>query len=195
MDEFRVPCDWAPLDDALYRAYHDEEWGVPIYDGRQLWAKLQLDGMQAGLAWITILRKRDTIIEEFDNFDPRKIARWDEDRIEKALQNSGIIRSKQKIKAVIGNAQAYLKQAQVGEDFGEWCWSFVGGKPIESTHTHWRDMETKSELSEAFSKALKQRGHKFVGPTIVQAWMQAVGLINAHEVACMRHAEVKAMAR
>ena len=191
----QIPCGWAPIDDPLYRAYHDEEWGVPEYDSRALWEKLQLDGMQAGLAWITILRKRDKMREEFDGFDPEKIAVWDQARIDKALTNPGIIRSPKKIEACIGNAQAYLDAMSSGEDFSEFCWSFVDGKPILGNLTYYRDGPTKTDISEACSKALKQRGHKFVGPTIVYAWMQACGLYNDHEIGCPRFLEVQELAR
>lgn len=191
----RVPCAWAPMNDPLYRAYHDEEWGVPEYDGRALWEKLQLDGMQAGLSWITILRKRHTMREEFDEFDPEKIARWDQARIDKALINPGIIRSPKKIQACIGNAQAFLDAHDRGEDFSDFCWDFVEGKPIISHFEDYRDGPTKTDISEACSKALKKRGHKFVGPTIVYAWMQACGLYNDHEVGCPRHKEVQDLAR
>jgi DNA-3-methyladenine glycosylase I len=188
-------CAWAPPEDALYRAYHDSEWGVPEYDSRALWEKLQLDGMQAGLSWITILRKRETMREEFDGFDPEKIARWTQPRIDKALTNPGIIRSPKKIEACIGNARAFLDGMEQGEDFSEFCWSFVDGKPIVSHFENYRDGPTKTEISETCSKALKKRGHKFVGPTIVYAWMQACGLYNDHEVGCVRHKQVQEIAR
>lgn len=191
----QVPCGWAPIDDPLYRAYHDEEWGVPEYDSRALWEKLQLDGMQAGLAWITILRKRETMREEFDGFDPEKIARWDQARIDKALTNPGIIRSPKKIEACIGNARAFLDAADAGEDFSEFCWAFVDGKPIIGNLVNYKDGPTKTDISEACSKALKKRGHKFVGPTIVYAWMQACGLYNDHEIDCPRFKEVQELAR
>lgn len=187
----QIHCGWAPAKDALYRAYHDEEWGVPEYDSRALWEKLQLDGMQAGLSWITILRKRETMREEFDNFDPERIVRWDQERIEKALKNPGIIRSPKKIQACIGNAHAFLDAADKGEDFSKLCWSYVDGKPIVSHYENYRDGPTKTDISEAFSKDLKKRGHKFVGPTIVYAWMQACGLYNDHEVGCPRHKQVE----
>lgn len=191
----QIHCGWAPADDKLYRDYHDTEWGVPEYDSRALWEKLQLDGMQAGLSWITILRKRETMREEFDGFDPEKIVRWDQSRIEKALQNPGIIRSPKKIEACIGNARAYLEAAEKGEDFSELCWSYVEGKPIVSHYENFRDGPTKTDISETFSKDLKKRGHKFVGPTIVYAWMQACGLYNDHEVGCPRHKQVQEYAR
>ncbi|MEO0883797.1 MAG: DNA-3-methyladenine glycosylase I [Pseudomonadota bacterium] len=195
MSDARVPCAWAPIDDALYREYHDTEWGVPEYDPRALWEKLQLDGMQAGLAWITILRKRDTIREEFDEFDPEKIVRWDQKRIDKALTNPGIIRSPKKIEATIGNAKAFLDMADAGEDFTEYLWDFVDGKPIVNHVEDYRDAPVKSAISEAMSKDLKKRGFKFCGPVIVYAFMQAVGIINDHEIDCPRHKDVQEYAR
>ena len=188
-----LPCGWAPAEDALYRGYHDTEWGVPERDGRALWEKLQLDGMQAGLSWITILRKRESIREEFEGFRPEVLVNWDDARIEKALQNPGIIRSPKKIAALIGNARAYLDMAEAGEDFSGYCWGWVDGAPIVNELAYWRDAPAKTPLSEAFSKYLKKRGFKFVGPTIVYAWMQAVGLVNDHQVDCPRHHEVQAV--
>ena len=184
-------CGWAPVTDPVYRAYHDEEWGVPERDPRALWEKLQLDGMQAGLSWITILRKRDSIREEFDGFDPEKLARWTQKRAEKALTNPGIIRSPKKIDAVIGNAQSYLSMMESGEDFSAYCWSFVGGKPIVNKWKNFREAPTSTDWSAAMSKDLKKRGFKFVGPTIVYAWAQAVGMVNDHEVGCPRHKGVR----
>lgn len=190
-----LPCGWAPANDALYRGYHDQEWGVPEYDSRALWEKLQLDGMQAGLSWITILRKRETMREEFDGFDPEKISRWDQKRIDKALTNPGIIRSPKKVEACIGNARAFLDAADKGEDFSDWCWSFVDGKPIVGAWKDYRDAPTKTDISETLSKALKKRGHKFVGPTIVYAWMQACGLYNDHQINCPQFKPVQELAR
>ena len=184
-------CGWAPVTDPLYRAYHDEEWGVPERDPRALWEKLQLDGMQAGLSWITILRKRDSIREEFDSFDPEKLARWTPKRAEKALQNPGIIRSPKKIEAVIVNAQVYLGMMEAGEDFSDYCWGFVGGKPIVNKWQNFREAPTSTDWSARMSKDLKTRGFKFVGPTIVYAWAQAVGMVNDHEVGCPRHQGVR----
>ncbi|KCZ89424.1 DNA-3-methyladenine glycosylase I [Hyphomonas johnsonii] len=187
----RLHCAWAPADDAIYRAYHDEEWGVPERDSRALWEKLQLDGMQAGLSWITILRKRDSLREEFDGFDPERLVRWTPKRIDKALQNPGIIRSPAKIAATIGNARAYLDMMAAGEDFSAYCWSHVGGQPIVGKWTDFRKAPTFTDWSTAMSKDLKKRGFKFVGPTIVYAWAQAVGMVNDHEIHCPRHAEVQ----
>ena len=188
-----VPCGWAPADDPLYRAYHDTEWGAPERDGRALWEKLQLDGMQAGLAWITILRKRETLRAEFDGFDPDRIARWDAARMAKALANPGIIRSPKKVEATVGNARAYLAMRDAGEDFADYCWGWVDGAPIVGDWENFRDAPTKTPLTEAIYKDLKKRGFRFVGPTIVYAWMQAVGLINDHERHCSRWAEVQTL--
>lgn len=188
-------CLWAPMDDAQYRAYHDEEWGVPEYDSRALWEKLQLDGMQAGLAWITILRKRDSIREEFDGFEPASIAKWDQLRIDKALQNPGIIRSPKKIEATIGNAKAYLAMEEAGESFSDYCWSYVDGAPIVSELDDYRDAPAKTEISDKFSKDLKKRGFKFCGPVIVYAFMQAVGIVNDHERDCPRWSACQNLAR
>ena len=184
-------CAWAPMNDAIYRGYHDTEWGVPERDSRALWEKLQLDGMQAGLSWITILRKRDSIREEFDDFEPERLVRWTQPRIEKALQNPGIIRSPKKIAATIGNARAFLDMADAGEDFSAYCWDWVGGKPIVNTWTDFRQAPTFTDWSAAMSKDLKKRGFKFVGPTIVYAWAQAVGMVNDHDVTCPRHKAVQ----
>ncbi len=195
MAESYLPCGWAPADDALYRDYHDTEWGVPEYDSRALWEKLQLDGMQAGLSWITILRKRASIRDEFEGFDPEKIVRWDQKRIDKALKNPGIIRSPKKIEACIGNARAYLDAAEAGEDFSAWLWSYVDNTPIVGHWANYKDAPAKSAVSERLSKDLKKRGHKFCGPVIVYAFMQAVGMINDHELACPRHKEVQKLVR
>jgi len=186
-----IPCGWAPLSDPLYRAYHDTEWGVPERDPVKLFAKLQLDGMQAGLSWITILRKREAILEEFEGFDPERLARWDTARIDRALTNPGIIRSAKKVEAAVGNARLYLDMADAGEDFATHCWSFVGGAPIINDWIHFRDAPTQTPESEALSKDLKRRGFKFCGPVIVYAFMQAVGLVNDHETGCPRHKEVQ----
>ncbi len=169
---------------------------MPEYDSRSLWEKLQLDGMQAGLAWITILRKRDSIRAEFDHFDPESIACWNDARIDRAIKNPGIIRSRQKIVATIGNAKAFLTMADGGEEFSDYCWNWVDGKPIVNQQwKDFRDAPTKTETSLAMSKDLKKRGFKFVGPTIVYAWMQAIGLVNDHELGCPRHAEVQKLSR
>jgi DNA-3-methyladenine glycosylase I len=184
-------CAWAPVTDPLYRDYHDTEWGVPERDPRALWEKLQLDGMQAGLSWITILRKRESIRKEFDQFDPERIVRWTPKRITKAMENPGIIRSAKKIEAVIGNARAYLDMQAAGEDFSDYCWNWVGGAPINGKWKNFREAPTFTDWSTAMSKDLKKRGFKFVGPTIVYAWAQAVGMVNDHELSCPRHKAVR----
>lgn len=176
----RPRCRWAQTD-PLLAAYHDAEWGRPERDGRALWEKLMLDGFQAGLAWITILRKRDAFRAAFADFDPAKVARFGEQDVERLLEDAGIVRSRAKIEATIGNARAFLAMQAAGEDFGQFVWSFVGGAPVVSDGDV---MRSRSPESEALSKALKQRGFKFVGPVITYAWMQACGLVDDHEVQC-----------
>ncbi|RYX85241.1 DNA-3-methyladenine glycosylase I [bacterium] len=179
-------CSWANSD-SLMRSYHDEEWGVPERDSRALWEKLMLDGFQAGLAWITILRKRDTFREAFANFDPEKVARFDESDILRLLENPGIIRSRAKIQSTIKGAQIFCDMADKGEDFSDYCWSFTDGKVIKNDG---KIFVASSPLSEQISKDLKKRGFKFVGPVIVYAWMQAVGIVNDHADCCFRRDEV-----
>ncbi len=185
-----IPCGWAPPDDALYRAYHDTEWGVPERDPRALWEKFQLDGHQAGLSWITILRKRDTMRKEFDGFAPEKVARWSDARVAKALRNPGIIRSEAKVRATVRNARLYLDMREEGLDFADYVWGFVDHEPIVHRLRSWRDAPTKTELSERLARDMKQRGFVFCGPTIVYACMQAVGMVNDHELRCPRHEAV-----
>ena len=179
-------CAWA-VNDPLYRAYHDEEWGVPEYDSRRLWETLMLEGFQAGLSWIIILRKRAAFRKAFKNFDPAQVASFTEADIERLLQDPGIIRSRAKIQATIKGAQIYLDMQSNGEDFSKWVWSMAGGKPIQNDGT----LPTQSPLSEEISKALKKRGFKFVGPVIVYAWMQAVGIVNDHAPDCFRRKQIK----
>ena len=183
-------CGWAE-GDPLLRAYHDEEWGVPEYDSRALWEKLMLDGFQAGLSWLTILRKRDAFQEAFKNFDPEKVARFGETDIVKLLANAGIVRSRAKIEATIGGARAYLAMRDAGEDFSTFIWDMVGGSPIRNSG----EVLAKTPLSEEISKTLKKRGFKFVGPVIVYAWMQAVGLANDHTSDCFRRTAVHTMVK
>lgn len=184
-------CPWAPDEDPLYSTYHDTEWGVPEYDSRALWEKLVLDGMQAGLAWITILRKRETIREAFDDFDPAKVARYGEAEIERLLGNAGIIRSRAKIDAAIGGARIFLDMQENGEDFSDYLWAYTGGQPIQNSWKTMADVPAKTELSETIARDLKKRGFKFCGPVIVYAFMQAVGMVNDHLVDCPRHAAVQ----
>jgi DNA-3-methyladenine glycosylase I len=174
-------CKWSQSD-PLMSDYHDQEWGVPEYDSRALWEKLMLDGFQAGLSWSIILKKRDAFRKAFKNFDPKVVAKFGEKDILKMLENPGIVRSRAKIEATIGGARAYLKMQEAGEDFSVWVWSLAGGKPIVNTGL----VPTQTPLSEAFSKELKKRGFKFVGPVIVYAWMQAVGIVDDHAADCFR---------
>jgi len=181
----RQRCRWAQTD-PLLAAYHDAEWGRPEHDGRALWEKLMLDGFQAGLAWITILKKRDAFRAAFADFDPVLVAHFGEEDVTRLLGDAGIVRSRAKIEATIGNARAFLAMEAAGEEFAGFVWRFVGGAPFVSDgHT----ARTRSPESEALSAALQARGFKFVGPVIVYAWMQACGLIDDHEAQCfLRHA-------
>jgi DNA-3-methyladenine glycosylase I len=181
-----VRCGWAG-GDPLMRAYHDTEWGVPERDGRALWEKLMLDGFQAGLAWITVLRKREAFRAAFAGFDPERVARFGEADVVRLLGDAGIIRSRAKIEATIGGARAYLAMRDQGEDFAEFCWSFTGGRPLIGDGV---TLPAQTELSALVSKALKVRGFKFVGPTIVYAWMQATGIVDDHAAACFRRGAV-----
>jgi DNA-3-methyladenine glycosylase I len=181
--------------DALYEAYHDTEWGTPEYDGRALWEKLVLDGFQAGLAWITILRKRDAFRAAFEGFDPEVVARYGDADRARLMADAGIVRSNAKIDAAISGARIYLDMRDKGEDFAQFCWSFVDGKPIQNGFTEFGQVPAQTPLAVEMSKALKAKGFKFVGPVIVYAWMQAVGLVNDHLACCFRHDAVKNLAR
>jgi DNA-3-methyladenine glycosylase I len=176
-------CAWAESD-PLMRQYHDEEWGVPDFDSRALWETLMLEGFQAGLAWITVLRKREAFRKAFKGFDPKKVARLGSNDIEKMLENPGIIRSRAKIEATIGGAKAFLKMREEGVEFSDWIWEMAGGQPIQSKGP----LVASTPLAETFSKELKRRGFKFVGPVIVYAWMQATGIVNDHAEDCFRRA-------
>ena len=179
-------CSWAGST-PLMQAYHDEEWGVPVYDSRALWEKLMLDGFQAGLAWSVILNKREAFLKAFKNFDPEAVARFKEKDILRLLDDAGIVRSRAKIEATIGGARAYLAMQQSGEDFSKFVWDMAGGKPIQLKGP----VPARTQLSEEVSKALKKRGFKFVGPVIVYAWMQAVGIVNDHAPNCFRRKAVQ----
>jgi DNA-3-methyladenine glycosylase I len=189
-------CAWRGMNgDPQYEAYHDTEWGVPEYDARALWEKLVLDGFQAGLAWITILRKRDAFRAAFDNFDPVKVAAYGEQDRARLMADAGIVRSNAKIDAAISGARTFNEMQANGEDFSGWLWSFVGGKPIQNRWTGMGDVPAQTPEAEAMAKALKARGFKFCGPVIVYAFMQATGMVNDHYVTCFRHEECRAMAR
>jgi DNA-3-methyladenine glycosylase I len=179
-------CDWCG-NDPLYMAYHDEEWGVPVLDDRALFEKLILDGFQAGLSWITILRKRPNFIEAFDGFEPSVIARYDDKKIEELMQNAGIIRNRAKIVGTVKGAQLYLDIMEKENGFSNLLWGFLDGKPLQNSCKSMADVPTETDISRAMSKELKSRGFKFVGPTIVYAFMQAVGMVNDHMVGCHRY--------
>jgi DNA-3-methyladenine glycosylase I len=181
-DDGMSRCGWCGTD-TLYTAYHDEEWGVPEYDSRALFEKLLLDGFQAGLSWITILRKRAAFREAFDHFDPEKMARYNQRKLDSLMQNAGIVRNRAKIEASVGNAKAYLQIP----DFSAYLWEFVDGKPIHNKFRHLKEIPAAPPIAEKMSKDLKKRGFNFCGPTIVYAFMQACGLVNDHLVECHRH--------
>jgi DNA-3-methyladenine glycosylase I len=182
----KIRCPWCG-DDPLYREYHDKEWGTPLYDNQKLFEFLILEGAQAGLSWITVLRKRENYRKAFDNFDPIKIARYSDAKIAKLLQNEGIIRNRLKIESAIKNAKAYLAMEKNGEDFSEFLWSFVGGKPKQNKLAQMSQAVAFTPESDAMSKALKQRGFNFVGSTICYALMQATGMVNDHITTCYRY--------
>ena len=183
-------CSWA-VSDPLNRSYHDAEWGVPIRDSRELWETLMLEGFQAGLAWIVILRKREAFREAFAGFDPDKVAAFGPEDVERLMANPGIVRARAKIEATIRGAQIWCEMRDRGEDFAAFCWAFVDGKAIQRPGD---GFVATTPLSETISKELKRRGFKFVGPTIVYAWMQAVGLVNDHQLGCFRREPVAGLA-
>ncbi|QQQ18654.1 DNA-3-methyladenine glycosylase I [Brevundimonas vitis] len=187
-------CGWCGTD-PLYVAYHDTEWGVPEYDARALWEKLVLDGFQAGLAWITILRKRETLRAAFADFDPRIVARFDDTDRARLLSDPGIIRSRAKIDSAIRSAQLFVDMQDRGEDFSAWLWSFVDGAPIQNRWSSLSDVPAQTPQSVAMAKALKARGFNFCGPVIVYAFMQATGMVNDHITCCFRCDEVRDLSR
>jgi DNA-3-methyladenine glycosylase I len=187
-------CPW-PGQDPIYVAYHDEEWGVPEYDDRALFEKLVLDGFQAGLSWITILRKRDNFRRAFDEFEPAKIARYAPKKVERLMQDAGIVRNRLKIEGTVLSAQAWLKMMEEGPGFSKFLWAFVDGRPKINRLRSIKQAPAETELSRKISKELARRGFKFCGPTIVYAFMQAVGMVNDHVVKCFRHPEFGSRAR
>jgi len=189
-----VRCAW-PGQDPLYVAYHDEEWGVPEYDDRALYEKLMLDGFQAGLSWITILRKRDNFRKAFDGFEPEKIARYKPAKVEKLMQDAGIVRNRAKIEGAILSARSYLDIMEKGPGFSALLWDFVDGKPKENRFATSKQIPAETDISRKMSKELIGRSFKFVGPTIVYAFMQAVGMVNDHLVTCHRHAACAKLAK
>jgi len=186
-------CAWVARDPD-YIAYHDHEWGVPVYDEQRLFEFLVLEGAQAGLAWLTVLKKRSRYREVFDGFAPERVAHFDASRRDALLADAGIIRNRAKIDAAIDNARAWQQLKADGHDPVRWLWSFVGGKPRQNAWREFAQVPTTTPESHAMSGALKQRGFRFVGPTICYAFMQAVGMVNDHEVYCPRHAEVARLA-
>lgn len=182
-------CGWCK-GDVLYEAYHDEEWGVPVRDDDTLFEFLILETFQAGLSWITVLRKRENFRKAFDNFDYKKIANYNQSKVDTLLQNEGIIRNKLKVKATITNAQAFMAIQKEFGSFSKYIWSFVNDKPIKNKLTDYRKAPANTPLSDAISKDLKKRGFKFVGSTVVYAHMQATGMVNDHEINCFRYDEV-----
>jgi DNA-3-methyladenine glycosylase I len=184
-------CPW-PGQDPFYVAYHDDEWGVPEYDDRALYEKLVLDGFQAGLSWITILRKRENFRRAFDGFDPAKIARYTPKKIERLMQDAGIVRNRMKIEGAVASARAWLDVMDKGAGFSALLWDFVGGAPKVNRFKSVKQVPAETPVSKAMSKELSARGFKFVGPTIVYAFMQATGMVNDHLVDCYRHEHLTA---
>lgn len=190
----KTRCAWAG-EDPTYVAYHDTEWGVPVYDDRVLFEFLVLEGAQAGLSWITILRKRDAYRKAFAGFDPEKVARFNEKKVEALMQDAGIVRNRLKIESAIKNARAFLKlQDEVGS-FSDYQWKFVDGKPLQNRFATMKQIPARTAISDAFSKDLKKRGFNFVGSTIIYAHMQAVGMVNDHIDACFRQAPVSKLTK
>lgn len=175
-------CRWCESD-PLLRDYHDAEWGVVERDSRALWELLNLEGAQAGLSWLTVLRKREGYRRAFAGFDPEKVAKFGAEDVERLMGDAGIIRARAKIEAVIGNARAYLAMRDAGQDFSAFAWGLIGGEPLQGDGV---TVPAKTELSERMSKELKKRGFKFVGPVIVYSWMQAAGMVNDHAATCFR---------
>jgi DNA-3-methyladenine glycosylase I len=187
-------CPW-PGSDPLYVAYHDEEWGVPERDDRALYEKLVLDGFQAGLSWITILRKREAFRRAFDRFEPEKIARYPQKKVVALMQDAGIVRNRMKIEGSISSARAWLDMMEAGPGFSAFLWDFVDGKPIVNRYKSMSQVPAETPLSRAISKELKSHGFKFCGPTIVYAFMQATGMVNDHLTTCHRHADLAGLGR
>lgn len=184
-------CGWAGPDQ-IYLDYHDREWGVPCRDGRKLFEMLMLEGFQAGLSWITILKRREGFRDAFQGFDPHVLAAWGEAEVTRLLADPRIIRHRGKIEATLGNARAWTR-IEAGPGFAAWLWDFVGDRPLQSRFGHLSEVPAQTEISRQISKELKQRGFRFVGPTTVYAFMQASGMVNDHVISCPRHAEVAAL--
>ena len=183
-------CKWAGSD-PLYLDYHDNEWGVPVHDDRRLFEMLILEGAQAGLSWITILKKREAYRQAFDNFDPHKVSNYSEARLRQLLKNAGIIRNRLKIQATVQNAKAFLKVVDEFGSFDRYIWKFVGHRSIQNHWKRQQDIPAQTAESDAMTKDLKKRGYKFVGSTICYAFMQAVGMVNDHVIDCFRHSQIR----
>ena len=186
----KIRCDWSTKD-PLFIAYHDNEWGVPLHDERQLFEFLILETFQAGLSWITVLRKRDNFRKAFDNFEFKKIALYEEDKVQELLQNAGIIRNKLKVRAAISNANAFMEIQKEFGSFDKYIWGFVNGKPIQTNRKLMSEITATTETSDKLSKDLKKRGFKFVGSTVIYAHMQATGMVNDHIESCFRFDALK----
>ena len=186
----KTRCAWAG-DDPVYHRYHDKEWGVPLHNDKKLFEFLILEGMQAGLSWITILKKRDAFRKAFDNFDCNKVAKYNKAKTDRLMQDAGIIRNRLKIDGAVKNAQAYLRVREEFGTFNRYLWGYVDFTPIQNSRKSLQEVPAKTDLAEKLSKDLKKRGFTFVGPTIVYAMMQATGMVNDHTTDCFRHAEVK----
>ena len=189
MENKKKRCPWCEVD-ALYEQYHDQEWGVPLYDDLKLFEFLTLETFQAGLSWITVLRKREHFRKAFDQFDYEKVARYGDEKIKALLENEGIIRNKQKIKAAINNAQRFIAIRKKHGSFSQYIWSFVGGKPFQNSFKKLEEIPAKTKISNTISKDLRQNGFQFVGPIVVYAYMQATGMVNDHLVGCFRYQEL-----
>jgi len=189
MSKKKKRCQWVSLKNPLYLKYHDEEWGVPVHDDTKLFAKLILDGAQAGLSWFTILKKRENYRKAFDNWDYRKIARYGDKKINELLKNEGIVRNRLKVESAIKNAKVFIEIQKEFSSFDKYIWRFVDDKTIQNKFKKVSEIPARTELSDAISKDLKKRGMNFVGSTIIYAYMQAIGIINDHIVDCFRHKE------
>ncbi|UKM65887.1 DNA-3-methyladenine glycosylase I [Flavobacteriaceae bacterium GSB9] len=192
--EAKHRCGWC-VGDALYETYHDQEWGVPIYDDNTIFEFLILETFQAGLSWITVLRKRENFRKAFDDFEYKKIANYNPKKLDTLLEDTGIIRNKLKVKATVTNAQAFIKIQEEFGSFSNYIWGFVDGKPIKNALKNYQNAPANTPLSDAISKDLKKRGFKFVGSTVIYAHMQATGMVNDHEVDCFRYEEVNALSQ
>lgn len=186
----KIRCGWC-VGDKLYETYHDKEWGVPLYDDHKIFEFLILETFQAGLSWITVLKKRENFRKAFDNFDYSKMANYSEEKIQELMQDAGLIRHAQKLRAAVTNAQAFMMVQEEFSSFSKYIWAFVDGKPLQNELINYKEAPAKTDLSVAISKDLKKRGFKFVGPTVIYAHMQATGMVNDHVTDCFRYKEVK----